>query len=92
MRSAPQQLGRLPVRQRHPADADNDPRYVVLIVTDIDLFNGGGAGQVPIRKFAGFYVTGWSNASNACNNASNNEAPPPGLTFDNNIRPSGDTS
>ncbi len=78
VRSAPQQLGPLPVRQRHPGRRQRS-RYVVLIVTDIDLFNGGGAGQVPIRKFsgggagkvpvrrfAGFYVTGWSSASNAC--------------------------
>ena len=53
-------------------------------MTDFDLFNGGGAGKVPMRKFAGFYVTGWSSASNACANAANNEAPPPGpVTFDN---------
>ena len=55
-----------------------DSRYVVLILTDFDTFSGGGAGKVPVRRFAGFYVTGWSSASNACANAANNEPPPPG--------------
>ena len=41
-----------------------DTRYVVLILTDFDTFSGGGAGKVPVRRFAGFYVTGWSSASN----------------------------
>ena len=38
-----------------------------------DTFSGGGAGKVPVRRFAGFYVTGWSSASNACANAAGNE-------------------
>ena len=55
-------------------DLDNDNRYVVLVLTDYDTFSGGGAGKVPVRRFAGFYVTGWSSASNACANAAGNEA------------------
>ena len=61
-----------------------DLRYVVLILTDFDTFGGGGAGKVPVRRFAGFYVTGWSSASNACNNAGGNEPPPPGTQASSN--------
>ena len=55
-----------------------DTRYVVLVLTDYNTFSGGGAGKVPVRRFAGFYVTGWSSASNACANAANNEPSPNG--------------
>ena len=61
-----------------------DKRYVVLILTDFDTFGGGGAGKVPVRRFAGFYVTGWSSASNTCANAANNEPPPLGTQASSN--------
>ena len=39
------------------------------------LFNGGGAGRCRCARFAGFYVTGWSSASNACANAAEQRGP-----------------
>jgi hypothetical protein len=39
-----------------------DKRYVSLVVADASSFGGNGLGQlgvIPIRVFAGFYVTGW---------------------------------
>ena len=40
-------------------DFGNDPRYVTLIVTDDTAFTGSGNEPLPIKYFAGFYVTGW---------------------------------
>jgi len=37
----------------------NDPRYVTLIITDNTAFTGSGNEPLPIKYFAGFYVTGW---------------------------------
>jgi hypothetical protein len=37
----------------------DDPRWVVLLITDLGTFTDSGGGVVPIRKIAGFYVTGW---------------------------------
>ena len=42
---------------------ENDPRLVVLIVTEFAAFAGTGTTIVPIKYFAGFYITGWDNAS-----------------------------
>jgi hypothetical protein len=36
-----------------------DPRWVSLVVADATKFVGQGNGVIPIRVFAGFYVTGW---------------------------------
>ncbi|MDQ3691280.1 MAG: pilus assembly protein [Chloroflexota bacterium] len=36
-----------------------DPRYVTLIITDDTAFTGSGTDPLPIKYFAGFYVTGW---------------------------------
>ncbi|HXG75779.1 MAG TPA: pilus assembly protein TadG-related protein [Gaiellaceae bacterium] len=36
-----------------------DPRLVVIIVTRFGAFSGTGSTIVPIKFFAGFYVTGW---------------------------------
>jgi hypothetical protein len=41
-------------------DFINDPRYVTLVVTDYETFLGSGSSSaVPIKYFAGFYITGW---------------------------------
>ena len=41
-------------------DFTNDPRYVTLIITDYTAFGGSGSSEaVPVKYFAGFYVTGW---------------------------------
>ena len=37
----------------------DDPRYVILIITDDTAFTGSGSEPLPIKYFAGFYVTGW---------------------------------
>ncbi|MBA2642137.1 MAG: hypothetical protein H0U82_04320 [Actinobacteria bacterium] len=41
-------------------DLANDPRYVTLIITDYGTFLSQGSSEaVPVKYFAGFYVTGW---------------------------------
>jgi len=47
---------------------DNDARLVTLIVTEFGAFSGTGGTIVPIKYFAGFYVTGWdvSNLTEGC--------------------------
>jgi hypothetical protein len=46
----------------------DDPRYVVLIITDDTAFLGSGSDPLPIKYFAGFYVTGWDvgGATSGC--------------------------
>ena len=36
----------------------DDPRLVTLVVTEFQAFAGGGSTIIPIRYFAGFYITG----------------------------------
>ena len=36
----------------------NDPRLVTLVVTEFAAFSGSGTEIIPIRYFAGFYITG----------------------------------
>ena len=46
-------------------DFATDPRYVTLIITDWATFLGAGSSSaVPVKYFAGFYVTGWDKTSN----------------------------
>jgi len=46
-------------------DFASDPRYVPLIVTDYGAFTSQGSSQaVPVKYFAGFYVTGWDKVGN----------------------------
>ena len=46
-------------------DFANDPRYVTLIVTDYATFLGqGSSAAVPVKYFAGFYITGWDKTGN----------------------------
>jgi Putative Flp pilus-assembly TadE/G-like len=47
---------------------DDDPRYVILIITDDTAFVGSGSDPLPIKYFAGFYVTGWDvgGATSGC--------------------------
>ena len=42
-----------------------DPRYVTLIITDDTAFTASGNEPLPIKYFAGFYVTGWDLANGA---------------------------
>jgi hypothetical protein len=39
-------------------DFADDPRLVTLVVTEFGAFSGTGATIIPIRYFAGFYITG----------------------------------
>jgi hypothetical protein len=41
-----------------------DPRKIGVFLTDFAAFTGAGRGFVPVRKFAEFYVTGWSGQEN----------------------------
>ncbi|HEX4745710.1 MAG TPA: Tad domain-containing protein [Gaiellaceae bacterium] len=46
-------------------DFVNDPRYVTLVVTDFGTFLGqGSSSAVPVKYFAGFYITGWDKTGN----------------------------
>lgn len=47
---------------------DTDKRLVILFVTEFGAFGGTGSTIVPIKYFAGFYVTGWdySHQSPGC--------------------------
>lgn len=37
----------------------NDPRYVLLLITDDTAFTGSGNEALPVKYYAGFYITGW---------------------------------
>jgi hypothetical protein len=57
-------------------DLANDPRYVTLIVTDYATFQGAGSSTaVPVKYFAGFYITGWDKTSNNLPCADNEHHP-----------------
>jgi hypothetical protein len=56
---------------------DNDPRYVTLTVTDFGQFDSSGLAVVPVRVFAGFYITGWFESSQVDTCADNDPPPPP---------------
>ena len=53
----------------------SDPRYVTLIITDDTSFTGSGNDALPIKYFAGFYVTGWDLSPNG-NGPSNTQGCP----------------
>jgi hypothetical protein len=53
----------------------SDPRYVTLIITDNTAFSGSGNEALPIKYFAGFYVTGWDLDPNG-NGPSNTQGCP----------------
>ena len=53
-----------------------DPRYVTLIITDDTAFTGSGNDPLPIKYFAGFYVTGW-DMNNGNGPQSTNGCPDP---------------
>jgi len=54
-----------PKTNADPFPSSSDPRWVILIVTDISAFKAppGQDPVVPILKWAGFYVTGWDLSS-----------------------------
>jgi hypothetical protein len=57
------------VANNYPAIVSDDPRIVVLVMTDFSAFSGsGGSRNVPVVTFAAFYVTGWDGAPGGCDN------------------------
>ena len=64
-----------------PAPLPEDPRYVTLVITSYGSFDPNGSGNVPILRFARFYVTGWGSKKNGGGNSpagcpGNDPAPP----------------
>ena len=58
----------------YPSYPEDDPRVVILMITDFSALSGSGSTDVPVLNFAAFYIGGWSRSSCATN------APePPGL-------------
>lgn len=56
-----------------------DPRAVVMIITGpTDLGTTNGTGQIPIRIYAVFYITGWSSGQGGVKGCNNNDPPPAG--------------
>jgi Putative Flp pilus-assembly TadE/G-like len=63
-------------------DFANDPRYVTLVVTDYGRFLGAGSSEaVPVKYFAGFYITGWDKVGNAAPCSDNEQHPWYGGTY-----------
>jgi hypothetical protein len=54
----------------------DDPRYITMIITDNTAFSGAGNEPLPIKYFAGFYVTGW-DLNNGSGPQSTNGCPDP---------------
>ena len=58
----------------YPDYPEDDPRVVILMITDLSALSGSGTTDVPVLNFAAFYIGGWSRSTCATN------APePPGL-------------
>lgn len=57
-------------------DFANDKRYVTLIVTDDTAFTGQGNEPLPVKYFAGFYVTGWDYHSSQSPGCPDNDPHP----------------
>jgi hypothetical protein len=64
----------------YPNYSEDDPRVVILMVTDLSALSGSGSIDVPVLNFAAFYIGGWSDS--AC---ANNSPAPPGLGGDEAI-------
>ena len=58
----------------YPNYAEDDPRVVILMVTDFSALRGSGSTDVPVLNFAAFYIGGWSRSTCASNSPE-----PPGL-------------
>jgi hypothetical protein len=58
----------------YPNYAEDDPRVVILMITDFSALLGSGTTDVPVLNFAAFYIGGWSRSS-----CTSNAPEPPGL-------------
>jgi hypothetical protein len=57
----------------------NDPRYVTLLVTR-EYAPGSGRELIPVKYWAGFYVTGWTPHHTQAPACPDNDPPPPGAS------------
>jgi hypothetical protein len=63
-----------------PEEKANDPRWVILVITDATAFEGAGASPgdtIPVKILGGFYVAGWTAVASATG-CPQNQPPPPG--------------
>lgn len=58
----------------YPSVPEDDPRVVILMITDFSALMGSGTTDVPVLNFAAFYIGGWTGSTCA-----NNAPEPPGL-------------
>jgi hypothetical protein len=69
-----------------PQTYGTDPREVIMIITaPNDLLNTNGTGDIPVRDFAVFYVTGWASKASGfpqggVKGCDNNDPAPAGAT------------
>jgi hypothetical protein len=72
-----------PQTAAEPYPEPDDPRYVILIVTDFGAFDANNQRVVKVRRFAGFYATGWdegpSGGGNQTGDCADNDPHPLGL-------------
>lgn len=61
-----------------------DPRMVTLVVTEFGAFAGTGSTIVPIKYFAGFYVTGWDYSNHTPGCSDNDPHPIYGTAYKQN--------
>jgi hypothetical protein len=52
----------------YPNYPEDDPRVVILMVTDLSALTGSGTTDIPVTNFAAFYIGGWTG-SGCANNA-----------------------
>jgi hypothetical protein len=55
-------------QNKWPNYATGDPRIVFVMVTPFGAFSGSGNTTVPIRRFATFYITGWTGQGSGFDN------------------------
>jgi hypothetical protein len=59
---------------------DDDPRLIAVLLVDYGSFGGsGGAAQIPVRGFAFFYVTGWTDNQGRLSSCTGPDGAPTGV-------------
>jgi hypothetical protein len=62
-----------------PEEKANDPRWVVLVITDATAFEGAGGSPtdaIPVKILGGFYVGGWTPVAGSTGCPQNVPHPP----------------
>ncbi len=65
-----------------PQEKQNDPRWVIIVITDATAFEGAGASagdSIPVKILGSFYVGGWTPVASATGCPGQNVPPPPGV-------------